>query len=342
MTSLADQHDLLLLDLDGTVYRGGLVIEHVPTALAQARQRGAATMFITNNASTAPGAVAAKLAGMGIPAAPDDVLTSAQAGAATTADLVPAGSAVLIVGSESLAEEIRNVGLRPVFDAAKQPRAVVQGLAPNVGWPILAEAMVAITAGAIWVACNGDTTLPSERGLLPGNGALVAALAAALNRQPIYSGKPERLLLDMAVQQRCATRPLVVGDRLNTDVEAACRAGLPCLMPLTGVNDVTDLLAAPATQRPTHLCLDLRGLHDPHHVTALGIGHTDQRWQTSFNGQRLTLTGQSPATELDDATVLAAAAVLLGVAWQHPVGAIQPGDQLAAAALARLSITAEN
>ncbi len=176
---LLDVYDALLLDLDGTVYRGEQAVPGAPEAVAKAREQAVAIRFVTNNASRAPQEVADHLAELGFAATLDEVSTSAQAGAAVLAERVPAGSPVVVVGSDALAEEVRLVGLRPVRTASSEVTAVVQGLSKDTGWRDLAEACLAIRAGALWVACNNDTALPTERGLLPGNGALVAALRAA-------------------------------------------------------------------------------------------------------------------------------------------------------------------
>ena len=139
---------------------------------------------------------------------------------------------MLIVGTESLAAEIDNVGLKPVRQWSDDPVAVVQGHSPQTGWPDLAEAALAIRGGALWVAANVDKTLPSERGLLPGNGSMVAALRAATDSEPQVAGKPEPTLLTDALSRGDFRTPLVVGDRLDTDIAGANAAGLPSLLVL--------------------------------------------------------------------------------------------------------------
>ena len=142
--------------------------------------------------------------------------------------------------------------------------AVVQGYDPGLGWADLAAAAYAIEGGALWVATNLDATLPTPQGLAPGNGALVGAVAAAVGRPPDRSaGKPEGALLGMAADRVQARRPLLVGDRLDTDIEAATRAGWPSLLVLTGVADAAELAAAPPARRPTHVGLDLGALLRP-------------------------------------------------------------------------------
>ena len=152
-----------------------------------------------------------------------------------------------------MAAEVRSVGLTPVAAASEDPVAVVQGHSPATGWNRLAEACLAIRGGAMWVACNVDPTLPTERGLLPGNGAMVAALQVATDREPTVAGKPARALLDTAMERAGAQRPLVVGDRLDTDIAGARAAELDSLLVLSGVADAAALLAAPPQHRPSHL-----------------------------------------------------------------------------------------
>lgn len=316
--ALSERFDAALLDLDGTVYLGGQVIEYVPESLAAARSAGMATMFVSNNASRPPAAVAEALRGMGIEAADSDVLTSPQAAADMLAADHPAGSPVLVVGAAYLHEVIAGVGLVPVQLATDHPVAVVQGHSPDTGWTQLAEACLALRDGADWVACNTDTTLPTDRGLLPGNGSMVAALVAATGLTPRVAGKPARPLIDSAVSQSGAQRPLVVGDRLDTDIEAARTAGVPSFMPLTGVNTATDLLVAPSHRRPDYVGLDMRGLVDPDQVVGVSDTHRGSApsgWTVSPVDGGLQLGWNGAGEPSGPAAALGALAALLAVAW---------------------------
>jgi len=257
VTTLAQQHDCLLLDLDGTVFRG-----HEPTtgAVDTLSAVPSRILFVTNNASRDAGQVAEHLRDIGFTAAPDDVVTSAQSAARLLADQLPGGARVLIVGTEALADEVRGVGLQAVRAFADEPAAVVQGHSPETGWLVLSEAALAIRAGALWVAANVDKTLPSERGLLPGNGSMVAALRAATDQEPQVAGKPSPVLMKDALSRGEFHSPLVVGDRLDTDIAGANATDLPSLMVLSGVNDAADAIFAEAGQRPVFLGEDLRTL----------------------------------------------------------------------------------
>lgn len=279
MTSLADgsgeplatRHDTALLDLDGVLYVGQAAVAGAPAAVAAAREAGMSVAFVTNNASRTPAAVADHLARLGIAAEAADVVTSAQAVAGLVAEAVPAGSPVLAVGGEGLVEALAERGLRPVRTARDAPAAVVQGFSPDVGWRALAEATYAVRAGVPWFASNLDSTLPTPEGLAPGNGALVDVVARATGIRPVVAGKPETPLHDEAVRRTGARSPLVVGDRLDTDILGAHHAGVPSLLVLTGVAGPRDLVLAEPDRRPTYVAGDLRsGLCDVHPAVPRG------------------------------------------------------------------------
>ena len=147
---------------------------------------------------------------------------------------------VLVVGTGALVREVELVGLTPTRTADDAVAAVVQGLAKDTSWHDLAEATVAINAGALWVACNVDPTLPTERGMLPGNGSLVAAVRAATGREPLVAGKPATPLMDEAIRAANADHALAIGDRLDTDIAGAAAAGLDSLLVLSGVETPAD------------------------------------------------------------------------------------------------------
>ena len=340
MTSLADSSDALLLDLDGTIYLGGQVIPHVEPVLVEAAKRGARPMFVTNNASRPPAEVAEALNGMGVAADPADVLTSPEAAASMLADSHPAGAAVLIVGAKALSDAVAAVGLRPVRLAVDDPVAVVQGHSPDTGWRDLAEACIAIRSGVDWVASNTDTTLPTDRGLLPGNGAMVHALMAATGLSPRVAGKPNRPLLDEAVRRSGSRTPLVVGDRLDTDIEAGVLADMPSLMVLTGVSTAADLLAAPPARRPTYVSFDLRGLIDEDRVARIPVdAPASDQWTVAVDDQELVLgsTGGDDRPD-DDGAHLQALAALAATAWTSGITAVRAADPAARAALERCDL----
>jgi glycerol-1-phosphatase len=258
---LVDAHDAFLLDLDGVVHLGDQPVEYAAAALADVRAHGARVVFVTNNASRDRGDVISLLRRIGVPTGDDDdVVTSAMVAADLLAQRLEPGAHVLVVGGAGLTSALTSVGLTPVRHADAEVAAVVQGWAPEVDWQQLAEASVALRAGAAWVATNDDKTLPSPRGPLPGNGSLVAALATATGLVPDVVGKPHPPLYAAAARQARATAPLFVGDRLDTDIAGANAAGMPSLLVLTGVAEPRDLLAADEPSRPTYFGADLRAL----------------------------------------------------------------------------------
>ena len=198
---------------------------------------------------------------LGAPAEDHQVVSSSQAAAELLASLLPAGARVLITGSAALAREIELVGLVPVRSAEDDPVAVVQGFSPELGWKDLAEASYVVAGGALWVATNTDMSIPQARGIAPGNGTLVAAVAAATGQSPLVAGKPEAPLFHAAAKRLAADRPLVVGDRLDTDILGGNNAGFATVAVLTGVDTRESILAARTVERPDFLINDLTGLY---------------------------------------------------------------------------------
>jgi HAD superfamily hydrolase (TIGR01450 family) len=304
-------YDVALLDLDGVVYIGGAAIPGAAQALHKAEASGMRLAYVTNNAFRTPAAVAALLTSLGIPAAAQDVVTSAQAAARLLAERLPAGSPVLVIGGSGLRMALRERGLRPVSTAAEKPRAVVQGFAPDVSYSMLAEGGLAVRAGALFVASNGDLTIPGRSGIAPGNGSLIQVVATATGVRPLVAGKPEPPLHHESVLRTGARHPLVVGDRLDTDIEGARRVGADSLLVLTGVTQPADVVLAPPSRRPTYLAEDLAGLLEPHPApeksTAEEAGsYSCGGWTARRDGDRLELTGQGE--RIDGLRALCAAA----------------------------------
>jgi glycerol 3-phosphatase-2 len=259
--SLIDGYDLVIFDLDGVLYLVDQVIAGAVEATTELRRRGIPMVYATNNASRLPKDVAELLTRIGIPAREEEVVTSARASALMMAQRYPAGTTVYVVGAPALEDEVRAAGMRTVASGDDKPDVVLQGYGPNVGWKHLAEATVAIRNGADWIATNTDKTLPTQRGPMPGNGTLVAALAMALDRQPdSIVGKPDPGLFLESAKEIGASRPIVIGDRLDTDIEGAIRAGMDSALVLTGVHQRADAEALAPELRPTYIIDDLSGL----------------------------------------------------------------------------------
>lgn len=305
--SLLDLHDGLLLDLDGTVMHGTVPIEHAAQGVQAAREAGLTIVFATNNASRTPQQAAEHLATVGVEAAAEELVTSPQVASQLLSDELPTGSHVLVVGGPSLAAEIQAVGLQPVCEDGPAVAAVVQGWAPDLAWPLLAEGAYAIRRGALWMATNVDATLPTEKGLAPGNGSMVASLRHATGVEPRVAGKPEPGMFQVAARSRGLRRPLVIGDRLDTDIEGANRAEIDSLLVLTGVSSIEDALHADPLQRPTHVATDMSILSRPFplpvvHGPSARVGRVAVRW----DGEDLVATGT-----IDDPAVARAALALL-------------------------------
>jgi glycerol-1-phosphatase len=285
-------YDVGLLDLDGVVYLGGTAIPGAAEALRKADAAGMRLAYVTNNAFRTPAAIAELLTSFGVPAVKEDVVTSAQAAARLLAERLPAGTPVLVVGGSGLRMALRERGLRPVSTAIDKPAAVVQGYAPDISYSLLAEGGMAVAAGALFVASNADLTLPSRRGRQPGNGSLIQVIATATGVQPLVAGKPEPPLHHESVLRTGARHPVVVGDRLDTDIEAAHRVGADSLLVLTGVTGPAEAVLAPPSQRPTYLAEDLTGLLEPYPgITEADGAFGAGGWTARLAGDRLELTG---------------------------------------------------
>lgn len=273
MPSPLDGIDVVLADLDGVIYRGADAIPHAVDSLNLAGT-GARIGYLTNNASRTDRAVAEQLTGFGLGTgdggvAAEDIITSPQAAVRLLAGLVPSGSLVFVVGGDGLVDELGKAGFAVTRSADDGPAALVQGFAQDIAWPALAEASYALNApGEIpWVATNMDWTLPTVRGIAPGNGTLVSAVHLAVGRLPVVAGKPEVAIFEEARERFDARHPLFIGDRLDTDILGANRAGMAAAMVLTGVDHAKQLIAADAAMRPRYILTDLRQLHEPYPET---------------------------------------------------------------------------
>ena len=265
--------ELVLADLDGVVYRGPLAIPGAVDSLNLAAER-ARIGYVTNNASRTDVAVAEQLTSLGLHTTAADVVTSPQAAVMLLAEHVPAGSLVLVVGGEGVVDELTKAGYRVTRSADDNPDAVVQGFAPHVGWEHLAEAAFALAERPgqpplPWIATNTDWTIPVERGMAPGNGTLVSAVHTAVQRLPVFAGKPERAIFETAFERFGTRNALMLGDRLDTDIKGAIAAGIPSLHVLTGADRPKQLVAASADMRPDYIVANLADLHLPYPETEL-------------------------------------------------------------------------
>ena len=236
----------------------------------------------------------------------EDVVTSAQAAARLLLDTVAEGSKVFLVGGDGLAEALCERGLEPVTEASGDVAAVVQGFGPDVPWKQVMEGAMLVRSGLPWVVSNTDMTIPTATGIGPGNGALVRLVQEFAERDPLVAGKPKPPLFEETLERVGGSRPLVVGDRLDTDIEGAVTMGWDSLLVLTGVTGLDALVRAAPAQRPTYLGADLGALHAKH---AAPEGGALGGWTARVEEGRLRVQG-SGAPE-DWWRVVAV------VGWQH-------------------------
>src|SRR5450631_225942 len=275
--SLLDGFDGIVCDLDGVIYRGHQAVPHAVESLLSALSAGTRVVYATNNASRPPDQVSAHLDTLGLPGPSSRVVTSDQAGASHIARRCPSGSRVLAVGGPAVAIALTEAGLLPVCahqasgqetaTQASRPdqpvAAVLQGYGAEVTWTDLAEAAYAVQAGALWVATNIDSTLPTDKGVAPGNGALVGAVRQAVGVDPVVVGKPHTPLYELSVKvlDTSIDRTLAIGDRLDTDIVGATAAGMDALFVFGGVHGWADVVGAQKAARPRYIATDLRTLH---------------------------------------------------------------------------------
>lgn len=283
---LGDRYAVVLCDLDGVVYAGPNPIPGAPEGLGRQTDRGR-VLYVTNNAARTPATVSAQLNRYGLATTDDDIVTSAQAGVAVLARILaeqgtPSGP-VLIVGGDGLRTAAAQAGLTEAA-GADDAAAIVQGFAETVSWLDLAEAAYAAARGIPWVATNTDRTIPRERGIAPGNGMLVGAVSAACGRTPVVTGKPEKPIFDAALARVGVSDPsqgLMIGDRLDTDIEGGRAAGLDALAVLSGVTDLPGIVDATGLARPNYVARTAAGLGQPladclqDHGTGVVVGDTD-------------------------------------------------------------------
>ena len=313
--ALAEEHDVVMLDLDGVVYVGRAGVPGAAAYLDEARQRGARLAFVTNNASRPPSAVAAHLAETGVPAEEGDVVTSAQAAARVLRERYGAGARVLALGAQGLlealaAEDLVAVGVEDDAEAA------VTGYGPDVPWRDIMAASVRIRDGLPWVASNTDHTIPTPMGVAPGHGVLVDMVQRFTGVTPTVAGKPERPLLDTTTARCGASRALMVGDRIDTDIVGGRAVGVPTLLVMTGVTGAAELAACPRDERPTYVAADLSGLLEAQPAVEAGDpegGATGRAavggWTATVHDGRLAVDGGGAASDWWWAAAVAS--------WQH-------------------------
>ncbi len=226
----------LIIDMDGVLYRGRAAIPGAGDFIESLRARGIGFVLATNNSTRTPQQYVDKLAGMGVTVYPHEVLTSALATADYLRGVAPPGARVFIVGQDGLRAALQEAGFTLVEEGAEY---VIVGMDDAVCYDRLAEATLQIRAGAQFIGTNPDKTFPSERGIVPGNGASLAFLEAATGVAPTVIGKPERAMIEQALARLGAeaATTAIIGDRLETDILAGRRNGLHTILVLSGITD---------------------------------------------------------------------------------------------------------
>ena len=249
----------VILDMDGVLWRGNRPLAGLRELFDTFERRSLPAVIATNNATIEPASLVARLKEAGVVLPPEKIVTSAEAAAAHVARSFPARVRVHVVGEEPLRTALAKAGCR-IVNGADRPEVVVVGMDRRLDWEKLTQATLAIRAGAAFIGTNPDLTFPSERGIGPGNGAILAALQAATGAMPTIVGKPEPHLFLEAARRLAveASGCLVVGDRLETDILGGLRAGMPTALLLTGVTSREALQSSEI--RPDVVLEDLPGL----------------------------------------------------------------------------------
>jgi len=305
----ARAYDLIMLDLDGVVYVGPDAVPGAADHLRRAREGGAHLAFVTNNAARPPHTVADHLTRLGVEAAPADVVTSAQAAARMARERLAPGGRVFLLGGPGLEEALTEEGLQAVQESDPPPDLVVSGYGPDLRWSTIMRGAMLVRDGVPWIAANTDRTVPLPDGIGPGHGALVELVARFAGVEPAVAGKPARPLLDETIRRVGGDRPLMVGDRLDTDLAGARVAGVRGLLVLTGVTGLAELVAADPAERPHHVAVDLGGLFEAHPaVVASADGGVDLGgWRVQVDAEgELVATGDGSPSDWWRAVAVAA------------------------------------
>jgi HAD superfamily hydrolase (TIGR01457 family) len=252
---LAERYAAVLVDLDGVMYRGSEAVPGSAAVVDKVRALGTPLLFLTNNSSRTPEAVAAKLEGMGVPASPGEILTSAVATAVMLENEGVGGQTAFVVGEEGIKKALARAGVSIRQGEPGSVDLVVVGIDRSADYAKLRTASLLVERGARLIATNGDGSYPAPDGLWPGAGALLAAIVATTGASPLIVGKPSRPLFEAAQKMTGAQAPLVVGDRLDTDIAGAAAMGWDSLLVWTGAAQPSELVRT--THLPTYVGSDI-------------------------------------------------------------------------------------
>ena len=303
-------YDVAVLDLDGVVYVGPDAVPGAPEALNAAQESGMHLAFVTNNAARTPDTVGDHLRRLGVDAHDEDVVTSAQAAARLLSGELEPGSKVFLIGGEGLEQALRERGLEPVTEVDDAVAAVAQGYGPDMPWSQVVAGAILVRDGLPWVVSNTDMTIPTAAGIGPGNGTLVELVARYAEREPRVAGKPQRPLFEETLTRVGGERPLVIGDRLDTDIEGAVTMGWDSLLVLTGVTGLAELVAAEKQHRPTYVAPDLETLAEAQPAPETEDGRSVLGgWTARVDDGRLRVEGEGSVADWWRVVAVAS--------WQH-------------------------
>ncbi|QPR40801.1 HAD-IIA family hydrolase [Brevibacterium casei] len=301
--------DGVLFDLDGVVYHGPDAIPGAVEGIAGLHDRGIPVGYVTNNATRTAEVVADHISDLGIRTEPNEVITSSQVLAARLGEEYGTGAKILLIGTTGLSTALTEAGLTIVDSLADEPVALAQGLDPHIDYAGIVRAAEAIATGLDWWATNPDYSMVGRASRVPGNGAFVDMLARLTDRQPRIVGKPSPDVMTHAGQRLGARRPLMVGDRLDTDIEGGNRAGFDTALVLTGVHDLHDALTADPIHRPTFILPTLADLPRVLEAAAsrpVGSTAPDSGRKTEAKTQNRPVDHHSPTANGDGGSVQAA------------------------------------
>lgn len=315
MTRFIDAYDAALFDLDGVVYLGPDPVVGAAQSLHELRRLGVRVGFVTNNAGRSADVVVEHLNELGIECTRSDVVTSSQAIAQLMATELPPQAKILVCGAQALVDEIEAVGFTLARDYTDEPVAVVQGYDPQMIWPRLDDACLAIQRGARWYGTNTDINRPTNLGLVPGAGAQIQAVATSVQAEITVAGKPYPPLLLETIKRMQTRRPVFVGDRLDTDIEGANNVGIDSFLVFTGAHGKWELASAVPEQRPTAIGHDLRGLLKPRRE-AVWKGETVHCRGVVADAVEGQVRVSGPLEELREQ--LDALWAIVQLTWRHP------------------------
>lgn len=289
---LREAYDVAVLDLDGVVYVGPDAVPGAPEALNDAQSQGMHLAFVTNNAARPPAEVGEHLRRLGVDAHDEDVVTSAQAAARLLSQRLEPGSEVFVIGGVGLEDALRERGLEPVTERTEAIAAVVQGYGPEMPWKQVVQGAILVGEDLPWVASNTDMSIPTAHGVGPGNGALVRLVAEFAGREPEVAGKPMSPLFEETLARVGGQHPLVIGDRLDTDIEGAVTMGWDSLLVLTGVTGLDELVRATPRERPTYIGAGLGALAEAHAAPEVADGEVSLGgWTARVDDGHLVVSG---------------------------------------------------